>query len=183
MKEKKCKACGIKYVPVKEFQVVCDYHCGLVYSRNQAVKSAKKRIDKEKKEARERIKPRSKWLSEAQSAVNAYIRERDKDLPCISCGRYHHGQYHAGHYRSIGSCPELRFSEQNIHKQCSPCNNHLSGNLIPYRTNLVEKVGQEVVDWIEGAHKAKRYTIDEIKSIKAKYMEKLKEMRRANNDA
>jgi len=180
MKEKVCKACGIKYIPDRQFQVVCDYNCGIAYGRDQARKAAKKKADKDNREAKERIKPRSKWLGDAQGAVNSYVRYRDKDLPCISCGRHHQGQYHAGHYRSVGSAPELRFETLQIHKQCAPCNNHLSGNLIPYRINLIAKVGREVVDWIEGAHEAKKYTIDEIKAIKAEYMTKLKELKKAN---
>ena len=88
---------------------------------------------KELREAKQRIKTRAEWLKEAQSEVNRYVRLRDKDLPCISCGRFHNGQYHAGHYRTVGSAPELRFELSNIHKQCAPCNNHLSGNIVNYR--------------------------------------------------
>jgi hypothetical protein len=132
---------------------------------------------KENKEAKERIKTRAKWLKEAQSAVNAYVRERDKDLPCVSCGRHHQGQYHAGHYRSVGSAPELRFETSQIHKQCSACNNYLSGNLIPYRAELINRVGLNVLAWIEGPHPAKRYTIDDLRAIRDDYRAKLKAMR------
>lgn len=126
---------------------------------------------------KEGLKSRGQWLKEAQTAVNAYVRERDADLPCVSCGRRHDGQYHAGHYRSVGSAPELRFETIQIWKQCAPCNNHLSGNLINYRTELIKRIGIDKVEWIEGKHAAKRYTIDQIKEIKAQYKLKLKEIK------
>lgn len=176
-KPKKCKACGILFTPERSFQVVCDYRCGLAYNKAKAIESAKKIKNKKDREAKERIKTRSDWMREAQTAVNAYVRERDKDEPCISCGRHHNGQYHAGHYRSVGSCPELRFDVRQIHKQCAPCNNHLSGNLINYRIRLIEKIGLEMVEWIEGPHDPKKYTIDYLKRIKTEFKEKLKELR------
>lgn len=126
------------------------------------------------------MKTRSEWLKEAQAAVNAYVRERDRDLPCVSCGRHHEGQYHAGHYRSVGSCPELRFDVRQIQKQCAPCNNHLSGNLLNYRPELIRRMGQAVVDEIEGPHEPKRYTIDDLKAIRDDYRQKLKSLRRSD---
>lgn len=120
---------------------------------------------------------RSHWLKKAQAAFNAFIRARDDGNSCISCGRFHDGQYHAGHYRTVGANPELRFEELNCHKQCSVCNNHLSGNLVNYRIGLVSKVGQESVDWLEGPHKPKKYTVADLKQIELTYKRRLKELR------
>jgi hypothetical protein len=148
------------------------YECQVTYATAHALKSQEKRVKADRKETREKkqaLKTRSQWMKEAQSEVNRYVRLRDKDLPCISCGRFHDGQYHAGHYRTVGSAPELRFEVSNIHKQCAPCNNHLSGNLINYRKGLVQKIGIEAVERIEGKHEPKHYTIDDLKAIKAKY--------------
>jgi DNA repair exonuclease SbcCD ATPase subunit len=158
------------------------YECQVTYATAHALKSQEKRKKQERKELREakqRIKSRAEWLKEAQSAVNKYIRLRDADQPCISCSRFHSGQYHAGHYRTVGSCPELRFEEYNIHKQCSACNNHLSGNIINYRINLIRKIGLEKVEWLEGKHEPKHYTIDDLKAIKAKYKTLCRELEQA----
>ncbi|WP_258530002.1 recombination protein NinG [Pseudomonas aeruginosa] len=70
-------------------------------------------------------------------------------------GAFHDGQYHAGHYRSVGSHPELRFDEDNVHKQCAPCNNHKSGDVVNYRINLVAKIGAAAVARLEGPHERK----------------------------
>ena len=176
IKMKKCKACGKKFTLFNSLAQVCSIDCAIQYAKDNKVQERVRR--QLKKIAKEKIKTRSEHLKEAQAAFNAFIRERDKKQPCISCERNHKGQYHAGHYRSVGACPELRFCELNVHKQCSACNNHKSGNIIEYRINLVKKIGAEKVEWLEGPHEPKKYTIEQIKQIKAEYKFKLKELRR-----
>jgi hypothetical protein len=128
-----------------------------------------KRERKETKERKAKLKPRRDWLREAQSAFNKFIRTRDAGQPCISCGRHHNGQWHAGHYLSTGARPELRFDERNVHLQCAPCNNHLSGNIVLYRQGLIAKLGLAVVEELEGPHEPKHYSIDDLREIKARY--------------
>ena len=159
MKNKKCKFCGDEFKPVRSMQSVCSPDCACKLVEQKKIKTADKAIkDKEKelrkhlKESKERLKTKGQLAKEAQAAFNKYVRLRDKDLPCISCGRHHQGQYHAGHYRSVGSSPHLRFNLWNVHKQCSVCNNHLSGNLINYRMNLIKKIGLDKFDLIESAY-------------------------------
>lgn len=140
---------------------------------------AASRLKAERKELatrKEAIKPRAKWLAEAQAAFNGYIRERDSDLPCISCNRFHTGSYDAGHYRSVGSMPALRFVEDNCHKQCVPCNQHKAGNVVEYRIGLVNRIGAERVAILEGPQQAMKYTIDEAKLIKQVYTAKRKQL-------
>ena len=158
-KEKKCAWCKRPFIPVRPMQRVHSLACGLALAKSNRIKAEKS----EDRVKRESIKPRSQWLKEAQTAFNQYIRLRDHDLPCISCGRHHKGQYHAGHYLSVGACPELRFNENNVHKQCSACNNYLSGNIVKYRKRLIKKIGLDFVEWLEGPHEPKKYTIDDLK--------------------
>ena len=42
----------------------------------------------------------------------------------------------------------VKFNEDNVHSQCKRCNYFLSGNLLPYRDNLILKIGQERFDKI-----------------------------------
>lgn len=172
MRQKKCKGCGERFQPVRQLQVACSPKCALDVARKNVQAKRRRQYASDK----EKIKTRSEWLKEAQAAVNRYVRARDKDEPCISCGRYHEGQYHAGHYRSVGSSPELRFELLNIHAQCAPCNNHLSGNIIGYRKGLVEKIGAKKVEWLEGPHDHKHYSIEEIKLIKIEFSRKAREI-------
>jgi hypothetical protein len=129
---------------------------------------------KERAEAKQKLKRRADYVREAQQAVNAYVRARDADLPCISCGRWHDGQWHAGHYLSTGARPNLRFDEQNIHKQCQPCNTHLSGNLVNYRRRLIEKIGIDAVEGLEADQTSRKWSIDDLVDIRRQYVEKRK---------
>ncbi len=178
---KKCKnpACGEKFVAQRLGQAVCSYPCGLAIKDVNQTKARKALADvgrKELRAAKERVKPKGQYMREAQRAFNAWIRARDAAQPCISCGRFHEGKYDAGHYRTVGSNPALRFHPDNCHKQCVPCNQHKSGDIVNYRMSLVLRIGQDKVDWLEGPHAPKRYTIDDLKQIKAEYRAKLKQL-------
>ncbi len=109
-----------------------------------------KAANKTHREAKERIKPRAKWLSELQAVFNKYVRLRDANLGCVSCDKPFnwHGQYHCGHYFSRGHSSSLRFNLWNCHKQCSVCNNHLSGNIGEYTPEIIRRIGQERFDYL-----------------------------------
>lgn len=146
--------------------------CAAEYARQVREKEERKELRARK----EKLKTRSQWLKEAQIEFNRYIRERDRDLPCISCGRFHGGSYDAGHYRSVGAAPQLRFNEDNCHKQCVPCNQHKSGNAIEYRRGLVERIGLQRVAILEANSETISWTIDDAKRIKAEYKAKTAEL-------
>ena len=96
--------------------------------------------------------PVPKLLKKAQEKFNAHIRERDKELGCISCGAE---VQQAGHYHSQGQHSALRFglpdslAYYNTNGQCIRCNMYLSGNLIKYRQGLVKRYGEEFVKKLE----------------------------------
>jgi len=125
-----------------------------------------------------KAKTRSDHLAELQDAFNAWVRLRDAGQPCISCGRPYGDRWHAGHYRSVGSEPSLRFEPDNVHLQCPPCNLHLCGNQAPYRVNLVKKIGLERIEWLDGPHEPKKYTVAEIQEMKAFYRAEIRRMKR-----
>ena len=194
MSYRKCATCGTRkkkiQMRISPVMAFCNMDCQVKYAMKNKDRSAEKQKAERDKEFRaetrrrkDRIKSKGDWAKEAQAAFNRYIRLRDRDLPCISCQRHHGGQYHAGHYRTVGSCPELRFEESQVWKQCAPCNSHLSGNITNYRINLVRLIGQEKVDWIEGPHEPKRYTIEDLKQIKAKYTKMARELERSYEQA
>ena len=130
------------------------------------------------KARKEAIKSRAEWAREAQTAFNAWVRARDDGLPCISCGRHHQGQWHAGHYLSTGARPELRYTESNVHRQCAPCNTHLSGNAVLYRIGLVNRIGLGAVEWLEGPHPLPKWTADDYKAIRDTYRARLKDIQK-----
>lgn len=177
VKPEACKVCTAEFTPQRMGQKTCaDPVCRTEWKRQIEMR---KQALREKREQKERLKTRQDWLKEAQSVFNSFIRERDRDLPCISCGRHHTGSYDAGHYRSVGAAPQLRFDERNVHKQCVPCNQYKSGNAIEYRLGLSARIGSASVELLEASNEIKRWTIDEAKEIKATYKAKLKELKSA----
>ena len=180
-KPKTCKVCRCKFKPRMSLAIVCSNRCAQTLAVSIRGKAAKVAAVKERKDTKDKLnklKSRSAWAKEAQSAFNLFIRLRDVEQPCISCGRHHQGQYHAGHFLSVGAHPELRFSELNVHKQCAPCNTHLSGNAVLYRKALVLKIGAHKLDWLEGHHPMWHYTTYELKAIKADYTARVRELQK-----
>ena len=149
---------------------------------------------KKDKETRERLKSRRSHLKEAQIVFNKFIRLRDEKDPCISCGKTEKelqtsdgwmpgGIWDCGHYLSRGGFPELRFEELNSHKQCKTCNGG-AGQFAKknrtvsqqYRINLIKKIGIEKLEWLEGPHEPKQYTIENIVGIRDKYKDMAKQL-------
>jgi len=187
---KKCsvKTCRASFVPKVSFQSWCSPDCAVVIARDKQEKKRKSLASIERREIKvrkEKLKSRADHLREAQAAVNEYVRLRDAHLPCISCDSMPNdsdlitgSRWDAGHYRSVGACPELRFEPLNIHRQCVKCNRNLSGNAVEYRIRLVLRIGADKVAWIEGPHQPQKLTVEEIKTIKAEYRAKTKELKK-----
>jgi hypothetical protein len=185
---KKCRVaeCGAPFVPQRLGQRVCSPACAILdaptnqANQEKARKSLAQVERREIKVRKEKIKSRSQHLKDAQTAFNAWIRERDIGLPCVSCRRHHNGQWHAGHYRTVGGNPELRFEPLNVWRQCAPCNNHKSGDIVNYRIELVRRIGAEAVEWLEGPHETKKYTIEQLKAMTAEYRAKTRELKKGH---
>ena len=121
--------------------------------------------------SKKKVTPLPKLLKKAQTVFNAHIRERDKDLGCISCGAE---VQQAGHYFSQGQHSALRFglphtlAYLNTNGQCIKCNMYLSGNLIRYRQGLVNKYGEDIVLRLETEadnNRSKKWSRDELEII------------------
>lgn len=179
-KPKKCKECGELFTPFNSMTKACSVECAAKIGKKVVQKRAVKAFSQRKREF---------WLNdkglrtkEAQKAFNAFIRERDKGHACISCKRSTGAKVNAGHYKSVGSSPALRFDELNCHLQCEHCNCFKSGAIELYRPNLIDKIGLDKVEWLEGPHDHKKYACEELLAIEQKYKLKLKELRLISDD-
>ncbi|MDD1016888.1 recombination protein NinG [Pseudomonas rubra] len=184
VKQKTCKACSGKFRPSLSTQKACSVKCALDLAKQpDSQKVARKAIaTRERREIqvrKEKLKSRADHMRECQIVFNEWVRLRDVALPCVSCGRHHDGQFHAGHYRTVGAHPELRFEPLNVWKQCAPCNNHKSGDIVNYRIEQVRRIGADRVAWLEGPHQARKYTVEDLKAIKAEYRAKIKRLKEA----
>ena len=169
---KSCKKCGEIFTPF----TTLDKHCYICKKTEQALKNlAKMKKDKLKKQ-KEDLLTVSDYLKLAQQVFNKWVRLRDKDQGCISCGKEINGVRHASHYLSSGGHSAVRFHTDNVWVSCYKCNVMLSGNGIEYRMRLIKKIGVERVEWLEeNGHEVKRWTKDELKEIIAEYKKKIKD--------
>lgn len=177
-KQKRCRVCGEKYTPGSTLQVACGVECAKVYgaSHNRALWDRGRQVEraereKEKRAWRKSSMSLSKLKNLAQREVNKFVRERDRFEGCISCHMpaSYEGPWHAGHYRTTAAAGHLRFDERNIHKQCSQCNEHKSGNLVEYRKRLVEKYGEAAVEALENDNRVHHWARDELTEIRKTY--------------
>lgn len=179
---KTCPSCSVPFEPRKHFNsTIKSKYCDLCTKTRQALKN----LERIKKEDKKRLNDKKKelltlsdHLKLTQMVVNKYIRLRDKDELCISCGKKINGVEHASHYLSSGGHSNIRFHEDNIWKSCYKCNVMLSGNPTSYRIRLIKKIGVERVEWLEdNAYIEKRWTREELKEIQKIYKAKIKNLK------
>ncbi|HQZ08288.1 MAG TPA: recombination protein NinG [Burkholderiaceae bacterium] len=173
---KSCRQCSREFMPARPLQAVCSPICA---ARKVRADKAQERVTT--KARREAAKPRAKWLAECQAIVNKMVRLRDAGRGCISCDRPASwgGQWHASHLRSVGAASAVRFHLWNIHKGCSICNNHLSGNIAEYLPRVRARIGDEKVDWLYAQNDLVRHDVAYLARFKAVMGKRLKRMEKA----
>ncbi|OIN44537.1 recombination protein NinG [Pseudomonas costantinii] len=185
---KTCKnpACGEKFVAQRLGQAVCSPKCGLAIKHVNEDK-ARKSLDQvgraDIRVRKQALKTRADHMRDAQKAFNEFIRVRDQlaGHPCISSGRpldWAGNAVDAGHYRSVGAAPHLRFDERNCHAQSKQDNRYLSGNAIDYRIGLIKRIGRDEVELLEADQSVRKYTIEDLKAITAEYRAKTRELKK-----
>jgi len=177
-KLKKCEVC--KKNPVLRMGAsVCSVACSIEKGKIDRMEAAARPYrPKRKKTSNER----SHQLDLTQTVFNAWIRWRDRNLPCISSGVMQAVQWDAGHFIARGASKGgsiLRFDEANVHKQRSDDNQYRGGGLIPaYRVNLIERIGIDEVLRLENTSGTKKWDVGELKEIRAEYAKRLRDEQR-----
>jgi hypothetical protein len=192
-KSKACKACGNPFSPMNSLQKVCPtVACATQWARAQAAKEgARKQLmlrsqrAAEKRATRVRLMSRRDWIKRVQVVFNRFVRLRDLDQLCICCDQpltlgagvsTGGGTCDAGHYRSVGSAPHLRFNEDNCHAQRKQCNQFGAGRAVDYRLGLIRRIGLARVEALEADQSSPKWSIDELKALEATYKAKVKEL-------
>jgi hypothetical protein len=181
VRARKCIACRQSFEPPRPGAKACSPYCAEKHALALKAKVERKDI-RARKVA---MKGLREWIADTQVAFNAAIRARDANQSCISCATHlpalagaTGGGFDCGHYRSRGSAPHLRFDERNAHGQCKKCNRYGGGMAADYRIGLIARLGLAAVEALEADNAARKYTIDELKTVKALYVAKLKEFRK-----
>lgn len=172
LRKRKCANCKESFRPFSSMVKWCSPECGAALG----LKKLEKQKSREHRKKLTDAKPLSHWLSLTERVVNAYVLQRDRERPCISCGTFKTVQWEAGHYRNVGSYPEIRFDLRNITKQCHRCNCDLHGNKDNYRIGYVERNGPEPMDWLEGPHPTANYTREGLAQLRAEVRRLSREM-------
>jgi hypothetical protein len=179
-----CRVCGRSFLRFNTMQAVCGAQCAQRVGPLQRKASAKAKSDECKKtrDALEALKTVPQLKKAAQVAFNAFIRARDANQPCISCGApppdlsgLHAGR-DAGHYRSTGSADHLRFNEANCHAQCVKCNQWGAGRAVDYRIGLVRRIGLSAVEGLETNNDPVKWQRDELRAIRDMYRRRTREL-------
>lgn len=168
----RCKNCKEKFEPIRFNHKYClKDECIKAFVDEVKTKSWQTR----KKAMQNNIKTKSDLMKEAQSIFNTYIRLRDANKPCVSCGGALGEKYDAGHYFSMGGHKSVTFDERNVHAQCVRCNRYLHGNLLNYQIGIEQRIGAfELMNLHEISHQEKKYSVDELLDIIRVYKEKVK---------
>jgi len=168
---KKCRACGEQFKPFNSLAKACGIQCALTLGREATAKKAK---------AEFKASDTTHLKALAQKVFNSYIRLRDEDEGCISCDKSKdwHGQWHAGHYLTVGARPQLRFNELQVWRQCSQCNLYLSGNLAQYRLKLIGRIGLEAVEVLEADTSSAKFRAEDYSRVITEYRLKIKQLKK-----
>ncbi len=173
---RKCKNCKESFEPKNKNKRYClEPKC----VHKWELEANKKEWYLEKKKMLEGLETVSELTKKAQKEFNSFIRERDKDKPCISCEKELVGKFDAGHYFNT-QYSSVRFDENNVHGQCVNCNYHKHGALLEYQVGIEKRIGGiELFDLHQKAHEKRTYTKEELRIITKKYR-KLKNNLRKN---
>ena len=182
----KCAICRDVYAKWSMSQKVCGkVECAQAFARKTILKIEQKARKVEAKANHQRkmdLQPRRYWVHKAKLYFHRYIRMRDKDQPCISCGatlqpNKYGGSVDAGHFRSVGSAKHLQFNPMNVHAQCKRCNRDLSGNHSEYRKGLIERIGMGNVEWLESNQTPLKLSINDLKKIISIYKNQYEQLK------
>lgn len=172
-----CHSCAIEFAREKSKRLADRKAASQHRKRKQAQSADKARIEQRKKELN-----RPHHLDQLQKLVNQYVvHVRDKDKPCCTCGTSNPSiKYDAGHLRTRGACPELRFELTNIHKQCSVnCNQYKSGAVAEHKEYVINEHGQDAFDWLYGPHSPLKEQLPDADAIDAEIARYRKMIREA----
>ena len=174
----KNKLCKKKFEPKSSNQIVCTVYCAHMYTHQlHDRKEAQEGKDRRRKikVMKDKLKTLSDHKKELQVLVNKCVRMRDTGGNCVSCDRPLQGKFDAGHFWSMGGYPSVRFDLENIWGQCVHCNRDLHGNLLPYRTRLIMRIGiKEFDELATRAQSSNKQTIPEIMELKELFKLKIK---------
>jgi hypothetical protein len=157
----------------------------LIAKKQEAKKKTERAQTRARKEA---VKGLRDLIAEAQVAFNAFVRERDRAMPCICCGKPFEpqkvgGSMDAGHYLARSIAPQHRFNEDNVFAQRKNCNRPGGTTRAQFRAGVLERIGPERLEALEADTTVRKWTHEELRSIRSIYRAKFKKLRDKREEA
>lgn len=158
----------------------CAVQVALMKVEKQKAKAARLQAKQDRlavKLRKELIKTIPKLKAEAEKACHAWIRYRDRHLPCICCGGWPKsesltgGDWDACHFRGRGAADHLRYHEDNIHRGLKSCNTYGHKD---YRGGLIARIGIERVEALERDQTIVKWTPTMLREIRDGFKARLK---------
>lgn len=185
-KPKTCKACRGKFTPRTPLATTCSVPCAIEHGKKVTAqqKAKQKRQERAQDKAKlDSMKTYPQLVAECQKAFNALVRYRDKlaGHACISSGRaldWSGNAVDAGHYRSTGSAPHMRFNFDNCHAQSKHDNQYKAGNAVDYRIGLIARIGLARVEALESDNTPAKWTHDDLRRMKEEFQRQLRELKK-----
>ena len=135
------------------------------------------RSETSKTKVRKPIENKKRHTDELDKVFQFYVRLRDS-MPggycrCISCGKIvPFDKIQAGHFRSRRFM-STRWNEYNVNGECFSCNCLDGDHLLDYRKNLIKKIGEKKVEWIEAyCHETQKWSDFELVIMLKEYSKK-----------
>jgi len=178
VKDKHCVICNSVYYPMNSLQKTCSMKCAIEYANVKTKENAVKEARKRKKQLENEwdVMTPSQWKAKLQETFNKYIRLRDREKGCVSCGiPLNNRKFDAGHFYAT-TYEGLRFHEWNVHGQCVQCNQHEHSNPHEYRRRITNRITPDQLQWLDdNRYTPLKLTIPEMKKMIDTYKQKIKE--------
>lgn len=202
-KQPKCKnpECRQPFSQHNSMQIVCSPRCGLAWAAIERKRKEAQLAREDRKDTRERkekLKTYGDHVADAEKAVRDCRRLEELALGsgCISCGKSQEeilaaqgwktgGAFDAGHWMGKGARPELRLIPNNIWLQCKACNGGSAkyarkGESVKegFEAGVIARLGEEAAMALKHDHRARHYTIEDLKEITKTYRAKVREIKK-----
>lgn len=194
-KTKKCGGCHKRYEKQPDhppFRNWCSFDCAIVISNRSKEKAYKKETISLTKVFRATDTGYQHKLT--QKAFNKmrkleeleWFQIKGLEPECISCGKTNM-DWCCGHFKTVGSQANLRYSDVNTKLQCNKyCNMSLSGNINGnkttrgYRAGLIERFGYVegnwIIDYCETHTEVKKWQCDELIERRQFFNKRIREL-------
>jgi hypothetical protein len=169
--------------------VIAEAIAGALAAKERSKRKAKNTQALEEKARRKsnRRKRSDYWASQlphqiklTQDAFNKLVRLLDRGKSCPTCDEpLVDGDYHAGHVRTVASCPHLRFNALACFGQCASCNK--SGTIRKrtkktqevvseiYKAWILKTFGQAYHDWLYGFHASQDWDCEQLEVMRKEF--------------